>query len=304
MHFKTVMIFVILGAVYLHESEAAPKLGLIKAKLIAAKAPHVIAKVAVAKEVKVKTKIAAAKAVAAAKAAKIAALSIVTAPFKKAKKTIALKIGGLKALKAIKLAKIAKTAAILKNLKKSPIILPVPVALPIVKPLPVVKALPTLPTVPALPTLPSIPNLFNLPAPNLAQALGPIQGVISGAQKAIQSAGSTIPLISTLTNSFGSSEPKTAPITVTPAPVYRFVPEVGFSNYNKVSYHPQVEVEVPTVVSSAAVPAVVETVIPSVVETYIPHVAPTAQIAQVAPASVYGPPQQAVVPATQYGLPN
>lgn len=57
--------FQILGAVYLHETEAAPKLGLIKAKIIAAKAPHVIAKVAVAKEVKLKTKIAAAKAVAA-----------------------------------------------------------------------------------------------------------------------------------------------------------------------------------------------------------------------------------------------
>lgn len=125
-----------------------------------------------------------------AKAAKIAGLSLITAPFRVAKKTVALKVGAVKALKAIKIAKIAKGAAILKNLKKSPIILPVPVALPIAKPLPVpfpiVKALPALPS---LPSLPSIPNFLNLPAPNLAQALGPFQGVISGAQKAIQSAG-------------------------------------------------------------------------------------------------------------------
>lgn len=57
--------FQIIGAVYLHESEAAPKLGLIKAKIAIAKAPHIIAKVAVAKEVKAKAKIAAVKTVAA-----------------------------------------------------------------------------------------------------------------------------------------------------------------------------------------------------------------------------------------------
>lgn len=62
-----------------------------------------------------------------------------------------------------------KTAAILSNLKKSPIILPVPVASP----------LKTLPTFPA----------FNIPAPSLGDSLGPIQGFISGAQKAIQTAG-------------------------------------------------------------------------------------------------------------------
>lgn len=111
--------------------------------------------------------------------------------------------------------------------------------------------------------------------------------------------GSSIPLISTLTNSFGSSEPKSAPITTaTSAPVYRFVPEVGFSNYNKVSYHPQVEVEVPTIVSAAA-PTVVETVGP-IVETYYPGVAP----APIAPASVYGPPPSQRAPANTYGVPN
>lgn len=109
----------------------------------------------------------------------MAALSAITAPFRVAKKTFALKLGALKAAKAIKVAKIAKTAAILKNLKKSPIILPVPVAVPI-KGFPIVKP---------LPSLPAFPSFFNLPAPSLQDSLGPIQGIISGAQKAIQSAG-------------------------------------------------------------------------------------------------------------------
>lgn len=52
---------------YLHQTEAAPKLGLIKAKIALVKAPHVIAKVAVAKEVKAKAKIAVAKSFAAVK---------------------------------------------------------------------------------------------------------------------------------------------------------------------------------------------------------------------------------------------
>lgn len=48
-----------------HESEAHLKLKLLKGKLIAAKAPHVLAKIAVAKEVKLKSKIAAVKSIAA-----------------------------------------------------------------------------------------------------------------------------------------------------------------------------------------------------------------------------------------------
>lgn len=48
-----------------HEAQAHPKLKLLKAKLIAAKAPHVLAKIAVAKEVKLKTGIAAVKTIAA-----------------------------------------------------------------------------------------------------------------------------------------------------------------------------------------------------------------------------------------------
>lgn len=59
-----------ISAIVIHEGEAKPglikaKLGIGKAKLAAAKVPHVIAKVAVAKEVKTKTKIALAKTAAA-----------------------------------------------------------------------------------------------------------------------------------------------------------------------------------------------------------------------------------------------
>lgn len=48
-----------------HESQAHLKLKILKGKLLAAKASHVIAKVAVAKEVKIKSKIAAVKTIAA-----------------------------------------------------------------------------------------------------------------------------------------------------------------------------------------------------------------------------------------------
>lgn len=54
--------------------------------------------------------------------------------------------------------------------------------------------------------------------------------------------GSGIPILSTITNSLVAKE-----TPVAQAPVYRFVPEVGFANYNKVSYQPQIEVEVPAV---------------------------------------------------------
>lgn len=117
------------------------------------------------------------------KAKKDAAVSAFTAPFRIAKKKFALKLAGLKALKALKLAKIAKTAIILKNLKKSPIILPVPVALPVGA---------SLPQFPQLPKLPEIPNFLNIPSPSLGESLGPIQGFISGAQKVIETAGTLI----------------------------------------------------------------------------------------------------------------
>lgn len=123
-----------------------------------------------------------------AKATKIAALSALTAPFRVAKKKIALKIAGFKALKALKLAKIAKTAAILKTLKKGPIIIPVPIAVPIGKTLPKFE-LPKfeLPKF-ELPKLPEFPNFLNIPPPSVGESSGPIQGFISGAQKAFQSA--------------------------------------------------------------------------------------------------------------------
>lgn len=50
---------------YIHESEATAKLALIKTKIALAKAPHLIAKAVVAKEVKAKTKLAFAKSIAA-----------------------------------------------------------------------------------------------------------------------------------------------------------------------------------------------------------------------------------------------
>lgn len=125
-------------------------------------------------------------------------MSAITAPFRVAKKTIALKIAGVKAAKALKIAKIAKAAHILHNLKQGPIILPVPVAVPFPAPLPIkkfplpIKQLPLpLPFPFPLPikTLPSKP-LFEIPAPpSLEQALGPLKGIIAGTRTVIQSAG-------------------------------------------------------------------------------------------------------------------
>ncbi|XP_055316162.1 uncharacterized protein LOC129575945 [Sitodiplosis mosellana] len=263
MQLKSILIVVIIGAIYVHETEAVAKLALVKAKVALVKAPHVIAKVSVAKEVLAKKKIAAAKTLAAVKASKVAALSALTAPFRAAKRTLALKVAGVKALKAIKLAKIAKTALILKNLKKSPIILPVPVAVPL-------KALPVPVPFPK-PALPSLPNFFNIPSPSLGDSLGPIQGIISGAQKAIKTAGAGIPLLSSFTQGFGNSEskaPKDVP-AITPPPVYRFVPRV--------------EIEVPSVVYSAPAPI------------YLPPVVPYASAVPVAPIHT---------PASTYGVPN
>lgn len=79
--------------------------------------------------------------------------------------------------------------------------------------------------------------------------------------------GSGTPIISTITQNFGTTEPK-----VFKEPVYRFVPQVGFTNYNKVSYQPPVELEVPSVIYSP-------------------------------PAEVYGPPLPLPpVPAKTYGI--
>lgn len=73
MGLKTVCFVVVAIAVLsIHESEAAPELGLIKAKLALKKVPHVIAKVAVAKEVKTKAKVAAVASLAAVSIPRVA----------------------------------------------------------------------------------------------------------------------------------------------------------------------------------------------------------------------------------------
>lgn len=205
------------------------------------------------------------------KATKVAALSAITAPFRAAKKTIALKVGAVKAVKALKVAKIAKAADILKNLQKSPILVPVQVAVPIKGSAHPIKQ------------FPAIPNFLNIPPPSLSDSLAPIQGIISGAQNAIKSAGkwraiaylmalnrislnrfvfAGIPLLTTFGGKFNKAA---AP---TQAPVYRFVPEVGLGNYNKV-----------------ALPA------PARIEVDIPA----------NPAAIYGPPP---TPADTYGVPH
>lgn len=54
--------------------------------------------------------------------------------------------------------------------------------------------------------------------------------------------------MSQLTSSFGAPTPTVVKDAVVaappPSPVYRFVPEVGFSKYHKVSYAPKLDVEV------------------------------------------------------------
>lgn len=89
-----------------------------------------------------------------------------------------------------------------------------------------------------------------------------------------------------MTSSFGSVEPKIVKdvSAVNPSPVYRFVPEVGFNTLNRVSYEPQLEIEVPSVVPFAPVAPV----------------AYSAPVVRVGP-SFYEPP---VVPAGTYGVPN
>lgn len=112
-----------MGILLINESEGT----LLKAKIIAAKKPLLLAKGVVAKEVAVKVKTAAKQTAAAvsrtikqypsklpnsnifqAKATAAAVKSIALAPFKVAKKTIGIKVAAVKAAKALKLAKIAR----------------------------------------------------------------------------------------------------------------------------------------------------------------------------------------------------
>lgn len=204
------------------------------------------------------------------------------APFKKAKTKLAITLAGIKLLKAAKLAKIAKTVAILKNLKKSPIFVPVPVVLPVGK------------------QLPSLPNIFGGPAAALAiasatgaaapatEAPNQLDGFLTTATKALQAAGAGLPLLAAFQNSQKKEEP------VTPSPVYRFVPEVGFTNYNKVSYQPRLEIEVPAPISYDVYPAYpVAPLVP------VAPLTPIVQATPIIPAEPFG-----VVPADVYGLPS
>lgn len=103
-------------------------------------------------------------------------------------------------------------------------------------------------------------------------------------------------MISALRNSFEpAKEVEVAKEAVTPAPVYRFLPEIGFTNYNKVSYQPRLEIEVPAPINYEAYPAT--SLVP--ITSYAPisrltSVAPAAQIVAAEsygqPAEVYGPP--------------
>lgn len=99
-------------------------MGAAKATLAAIKAPHVIAHVAVATDVKHKSVDALWKTWAAIKATKLAAVSIATAPIRVVAKKWALKKAALKAAKA---AKVAKVGRVVDSLKRNPLIVPVPV---------------------------------------------------------------------------------------------------------------------------------------------------------------------------------
>ncbi|CAD7078135.1 unnamed protein product [Hermetia illucens] len=104
MFIRPVFVLMFLGILLINESEGT----LLKAKIIAAKKPLLLAKGVVAKEVAVKVKTAAKQTAAAAKATAAAVKSIALAPFKVAKKTIGIKVAAVKAAKALKLAKIAR----------------------------------------------------------------------------------------------------------------------------------------------------------------------------------------------------
>lgn len=168
------------------------------------------------------------------KAKKHAALSILTAPFRVVKKTIALKVAGWKLAKALKAAKIAKAAALLTNLKKGPIFVPIKVAVPS-KDLKAHELKAGLGAGLAAGLggglgasigagLPAAAASIGAVLPSLGAAatssLNPLPGIISGAQKAIQSAGASIPFLSTLTGGLGLAESRAAVVPAA-APTYR-----------------------------------------------------------------------------------
>lgn len=139
------------------------------------------------------------------------------------KKTIALKIAGVKAAKALKIAKLASAAQILKNLKKSPIILPVHVAVP-VKDLKSVGLKAGLGAGVGATLGAGLPAAIGAALPSFGgdatSSLNPLPGLISGAQRVIQTAGASIPFLSTLTGGLGGNA-RVASEVVPSAPTYR-----------------------------------------------------------------------------------
>lgn len=127
---------------------------------------------------------------AAAKAAKLAALSIITAPFRVVGKKVALKFAAVKAAKALKVAKVAKAVAVLKS---NPLIVPVPV--PFKLPYPVLHK--------------------DAGAATIA-ALNPLGSVITGAQSILQIAGANPTLLPALGNAVASAV-AASPVALLPA---------------------------------------------------------------------------------------
>lgn len=103
---------------------------------------------------------------------------MITAPIRVAKKTLALKVAGAKAIKAVKVAKVAKSASFLTKLKKSPLILPVKVAVPVKslrKPIPVPVAPPVVHALPPPVFVQEAyrPPAIKLPAPVIQETYAP-----------------------------------------------------------------------------------------------------------------------------------
>lgn len=195
----------------------------------------------------------------------MAAWSAITAPFKVAKKTVALKIAGIKAAKALKAAKLIKAATILKNLKKSPLILPVPFPVPIAAPIPFPVHAKKFPA----------KKLFEIPAPpTLEQALGPLKGVIAGATTALSAAGrlSSAAVKTEQTKSDVVIAPAVTPAPIpapaplpfiasaplqyaAPASFYQLVPSIDFSQFGQYAAQPQFVADVRTPAETYGLPA-------------------------------------------------
>lgn len=136
-----------------------------------------------------------------------------------------MKIAGVKAAKALKIAKLAAAAQILKNLKKSPIILPVHVAVP-VKDLKSVGLKAGLGAGIGASFGAGLPAAIGAALPSFGagaatSAINPLPGIISGAQRAIQTAGASIPFLSTLTGGFGDNARAASEVVPAVAPTYR-----------------------------------------------------------------------------------